>query len=473
MRSPRHSSATDHPFRRRRIAAVFLTAALVSSNLGGIAEATEGSDAATQGANRPDSDSERRHRPDPAADPAVITFWNEVAVATIVANGKANAEGFLWFAFEQAAVYNAVVGITREYELYRWNRRGPKGASPQAAAVAAAHLVLLTYFPGSEANLTTAYNTSLALIPDGWAKKKGIQYGERAARRIIRLRENDGRFADVPFNVPVVPGVWQPTPPGFAPFFDPWLSQMQPLLLKKPSQFRPGPPPALTSATYTAEFIEVRDYGRNTPSQRMPMQTETALFFSDIAIGPIQASLRDLVTRRHMDISDSARLFAAVDMSLADAIIVSWDSKFHFGLWRPVTAIQLAEGDGNPDTHAIGEWLPLVITPPYPDYTSGLTTVVGALSRTLSRLLGDGRVDLNISSAAAGQPALPGPPPVAAVPLVRHYEFAVDLNRDVVDARVWSGIHFRTADVVGSEMGTQVADWALDHYFQPTHGHGH
>ena len=429
-----------HPFRRTGIVAVFLTAALLAANVSGIGSAAPPSA--------------------PAADPGVITDWNATAVATIVTDaGKANAEAFMWYGFEQAAVYNAVVGITGRYELYQWDEPGPAGASPEAAAAAAAHRVLLTYFPASQERLDTDLAASLAQIPSGPAKRQGVLYGRRAADRIIELRVDDGRFADITFDVPPGPGVWRPTPPGFVPFFDPWLSQVRPLLLNSPSQFRPSRPPALKSDVYEADFAEVRDYGVKTDSLRTPEQTETALFFSDIGIVPVQASLRDLVTRHELDISDSARLFAAVDMSLADASFVVWDSKFRFGFWRPITAIQLADDDGNPDTVGVPDWEPLLTTPPYPDYVSGLTGFMGALSSTLSRLLGDGRVDLNITSVAAGLPGLP---------LTRHYEFADDLNHDAINARVWSGIHFRTADVVGNAMGTLVGDWALDNYFQPT-----
>jgi hypothetical protein len=396
----------------------------------------------------------------PAADPTVVRDWNETAVATIVTDaGKANAEALLWYAFEQAAVYNAVVGITRRYEPYRWDVRGPRHASPEAAAAAAAHRVLLTYFPASQARLDAELAESLGRIPDGRAEREGVRYGRRAADRIIELRADDGRFADVPFEIPPAPGVWRPTPPGFAPFFDPWLARVEPFLLRSPRQFRPSGPPPLASDRYTAEFEEVRDYGPRTGSLRTAEQTETALFFSDIGIGPLQASLRDLLARRDMDISDSARLLAAVDMTLADGVGVSWDSKLHFAFWRPVTAIALAADDGNPATAAVPGWEPLVTTPPYPEYTSGLTTAIGGLSRTLSRLLGGGRVDLNITSAAAGQPG---------APVTRHYEFAADLNRDAIDARVWSGVHFRTADVVGNATGARVGDWAIDHYFRPT-----
>ena len=216
-----------------------------------------------------------------AADPQVISDWNAVAYDTIIVDaGKQNAEAFMWFAFEQAAVYNAVVGITRQYELYNWNRRGPRGASPQAAAAVAAHDVLLEYFPASEIKLDTALAASLAEVPDGPPKDQGIRYGERAADRLIDLREDDGRNAPITFDVPPAPGVWRPTPPAFMPFFDPWMAQVEPLLLDSPSQFRPGPPPALTSATYTEDFNEVKDLGSSTSTVRTPEQTATARFMA-------------------------------------------------------------------------------------------------------------------------------------------------------------------------------------------------
>jgi len=405
-------------------------------------------------------------QPPAAADPAVIRDWDAIAVSTIAGPapsgaGKANVEAFLWFPFVQAAVYNAVNGITGEYELYKWNAKAPKGASPQAAAAAAAHGVLMEYFGTNDfvnsetiaANLNAALATSLGQIPDGVRKQQGIRYGKRAAGRLVELREDDGRFAPIVFDMPLAAGVWRPTPPAFAPFFDPWLGQVEPFVLDSPSQFRPGPPPAISSALYVEEFEEVRDYGVNVGSLRTAAQTETARFFSDITIGPLHAGLRDLVTRRGLDISDSARLFAAVDLSMADAAIAVWDGKFHYGWWRPITAIREADTDGNPNTTGVPGWTPFLVTPPYPDWPSGLNGVIGAASTALSQLNADGRVDLNLTSAAAG--------------VTRHYDFAADIQRDAVDARVFSGIHFRTADEVAFVMGAQVANWALDHHFAP------
>ncbi len=418
---------------KRRIGAVVLTAAVLVASLSVVAQPA----AAARS----------------AADAAVITTWNAVAVDVIVVDaGKANAEAFLWLAFTQAAVYNAVVGITGRYEPYKWDPDAPQGASPEAAAATAAFQVLLNYFPASQAKLETAYANSLAQIPDGQAEQRGIRFGERAAQRLITLRTGDGRGANVQFTKLPAPGVWRPTPPTLTPFFDPWLAKMRPLLLRSNSQFRPGPPPALTSDAYTKDFKEVKRLGSLEGSERTPWQTQTALFFSDITIGPLHAAMRDLVTRRHMDISASARLFAATDTSIADGIGVSWDSKLHFGFWRPITAIQLAHTDGNPDTARDADWTPLITTPPYPDYTSGLTTVIGAASRALTRVLGTARIDLTMTSVAAG--------------VTRHFEWAGKLNRQAVNARVWSGIHFRTADVIGNAMGKRVGDWALNRYFQ-------
>jgi hypothetical protein len=387
-------------------------------------------------------------------DPQVIRDWNATMVATIVGDaGKANAEAFMWFGFVQAAVYNAVEGITRDYELYKWDKLGSQKASPEAAAAAAAHDVLLYYFPGSKTRLDAQLVTSLAGVADGSSEQQGVKYGQAAAARLIQLRTNDGRNADVTFDQAPAKGVWRPTPTAFLPFFDPWLGQVEPLMMTSSTQVRPGRPPALTSARYTADFNEVKSLGAKSSSTRTAEQTQTALFTTDIAIGPYQAALRDLSARHAMDISDTARLFAAVDMSITDAIIAVWDSKYHYGLWRPITAIQLADSDGNPNTAEDPAWEPLVATPPYPDYVSGFNGVTGAFTRSLSRLLG-GELDVYITSAAAG--------------VTRHYTTASALNQDGIDGRVWLGIHFRTADRVAIQMGTQVANWGLNHYFQPT-----
>jgi hypothetical protein len=393
---------------------------------------------------------------------AVIAAWNTIAVNTLIQAppngvGRTAPEAFLYFAFVHAAMYNAVVGITGEYELYRWNARAPKGASPEAAAAVAAHRVLDTYFGSSGsvgANLDAQLAASLSNVPDGVPKDKGIRYGERAADHLIALRANDGRNATVIVPEATEPGDWRPTPPANLPFLVPWFGQVDPLLIGSTSQFDPGPPPPIGSETYRAEFAEVRDYGAIDSDLRTPAQTQTAFFFSNTGIGPFQAALGDLAARRDLDISDTARLFAAADMSIADATATVWYAKLKYLWWRPITAIRLADADGDPLTAAVPDWTPLITTPPYPDWPSGLCAVVGALTTAVSRLNADGTVDLRITSPTVG---------------LRHYLYKVDMARDAVDARIWSGIHFRTADQVSITIGTQVANFALDHYFAPTH----
>ncbi|MEU2516774.1 vanadium-dependent haloperoxidase [Streptomyces syringium] len=359
----------------------------------------------------------------------------------------------IWHSFVSAAMYNAVVGIQGRYAPYRWNACGPRSASPAAAAAAAAHRVLLTYFPASKFRLETAYSASLAKIPDGRAKTQGLAFGERAARHIITSREGDGRFEPVAFTIPPAPGVWRPTPPLYKPFDSAWMGQLRPMLLASPDQFRPSGPPELTSARYAKDVNEVKAFGRKSGSHRSAEQTDTALFFTGAL--NIQEAMGDYAARHRFGIAETARLLAAANTVAADAVITAWDSKLHYGSWRPVTAIHLADTDGNPKTVADHAWEPLTNTPAHPDYLSGHATWGGALMRTLTEILGTPRVDLHITSEATHS--------------TRHYEYADQYNRDVINARIWGGIHSRTASTIGNHTGQRLAAWALTHYFQPLH----
>ncbi|WP_326628655.1 MULTISPECIES: vanadium-dependent haloperoxidase [unclassified Streptomyces] len=396
------------------------------------------------------------HRQPPSADPAAIRDWNAIATETISANlGPTRPSGqvAVWHGFVSAAVYNAVVGIQGNYAPYKWRESGPATASPEASAVTAAHHILLALFPASQAQLDTAYAASLAEIPSGPAKDQGVAFGARAAAHIIDLREGDGRFVDVPFTKPPAPGVWRPTPPARLPFIDTWLGRLRPLLLTSPAQFRPGEPPALSSARYARDANEVKTMGVRTGSGRTAHQTETALFYGGNLMVQIQTALRDHAARHHLGIAETARLFAAANTSATDAVITAWDSKLRYGVWRPITAIQLADSDGNPATEADPLWEPLLITPPHPEYVSGHTALTGAVMRVVTGVLGTSRVDLDVTSEVTGT--------------TRHYEYADQLNEDMINARVYGGIHFRTSDVTGCLAGNRIGTWALAHYFQP------
>jgi hypothetical protein len=369
-------------------------------------------------------------------------------------------EDILYMAFVQAAVYNAVVGVEGRYEPYRFHADAPRGASAQAAAVAAAHKVLVTYVPSAQAALDARYAESLAQFPDGTAKAQGIAFGARAADSLIRLRAHDGRNAPIFFAQPPAPGVWRPTPPAHAPMSAPWLGFVAPLLVRSATQFAPAPPPALTSTRYTRDFAEVKALGSANSTVRTPAQTSTAQFFSGNPLVQYNAALRDQVSVRHLDIVDAARMFAAIDMSVADTIIAVWHAKYAYGLWRPITAINLADTDGNPNTVADPSWVPLIAsppgTPPYPEYPSGYNAFNSAVAHGLENLFQTRHLQLTLISTA-----VPG--------VQRHYDRGNALVQDVVDARVWLGIHFRTADTAAKEIGRQLTAWTLDRYFQPVH----
>jgi hypothetical protein len=236
----------------------------------------------------------------------------------------------------------------------------------------------------------------------------------------------------------------------------PWLGFVTPLLVHSATQFAPPPPPALTSARYARDFAEVKALGSVNSTVRTPAQTSTAQFFSGNPLVQYNAALRDQVSVRHLDIVDAARMFAAIDMSVADAIISVWHAKYAYGLWRPITAINLADTDGNPNTVADPSWAPMLTTPPYPDYPSGYNAFNSAVTHGLENLFQTRHLQLTLMSTAA-----PG--------VQRHYDRGNALVQDVVDARVWLGIHFRTADTAAKEIGRQLTAWTLDRYFQPVH----
>jgi hypothetical protein len=365
-----------------------------------------------------------------ADDPAVISEWNAIAVATLAGDTtKQPIEDILYMGFVQAAVYNAVVGVEGRYAPYQFHAHAPRGASAQAAAVAAAHQVLVTYVPSAQATLDADYAASLAQIPDGKAKTQGIAFGTRAADSVIRLRAHDGRNAPIFFTQLPAPGVWRPTPPLFLPMSAPWLGFVTPLLVHSATQFAPPAPPALTSARYTRDFNEVKALGS------------------------------DNSTERQLDIAAAARMFAAADMSVADALITVWHAKYVYGFWRPITAINLADTDGNPATSPDPSWVPLVATPNYPEYPSGYSAYTSTESHALENLFATRHLQMTLISTA-----VPG--------TQRFYDSGSALRQDVVDARVWLGIHFRTADTASRDLGEQLAAWTLDHYFQPVAGEG-
>lgn len=388
------------------------------------------------------------------ADPAVITSWNAIAERTVFAeNATPIPASGLYFGFVSIAVYDAVVAIEGRYRPYLKQPPVRAKASTEAAAATAAYRVLSYYFPASAQKLAADYAGSLSSIPDGSAKTRGQQVGDTAAASLIEARLDDGRGAAVTLDVAPAPGVWRPTPDAFAPMLVPWLGFVEPLALKSPTQVRlPGPDP-IRSKAYARDFAEVKAMGAaGDGSDRTPAQTQTALFWNANSVAQYQAALRDQVTERGLDIVKSARAFALLGASTADALVACWRAKYDYAYWRPITAIRLADTDGNRATRPDPTWTPLVATPPYPDYVSGHACVSGATSETFSRLFGARSINLEVSSTVTGT--------------TRHFRTAAALDAETENARIWLGLHFRQAMDDGNKLGHRAASWTATHEFQ-------
>jgi hypothetical protein len=411
-------------------------------------------------------------RGDVAPVPATAVLdWNATALATVRGSlpAKFQIESDLYMAYVQASVYDAVVKIAGRYEPYHdfTSPVSPRGASLPAAVTAAAYTALAYYFPAQQASLQATYTAYLGgLSADGQAA--GVAIGQAAAEDIIAERTGDGRDAAIstPYGAgPLTPGVWVFAPlPSLQSAQTPWLAFMRPFTLQTPSQFRVGPPPSLTSPRYTRDLNEVQAYGSATSTVRTLEETAIAQFWNAFATNQANVMMAGVVNAHAMDAVDAARSFAMVNMVDTDAGIACWDSKYHYLLWRPVTAVQHADIDGNPATTADATWTPLLVTPNHPEYPAAHGCVTGAESDLLTAILHTRKIQVDYPGSVGG---------ASTLTTTRHYATASDLRREIVNARVWAGLHFRTSATVGVKLGRAVARYALDHYFQRTHYHNH
>jgi hypothetical protein len=396
-----------------------------------------------------------------AAD--VVTDWDEIAVQAILNAGGAarpGGTGSLDWALVHVAIHDAVQSYQHRFEPYLQLVPGASG-SPIAAAATAAHDILVHQFPAQASSLDTTLQTYLTSHGLGM-NDAGVGVGHQAAAAIIAARANDGSFpaSFPPFVGGQQPGEWRPTLPAFAPMAASWLGDVTPFALKDSSQLRPSPPPpALTSGEYTHAYNQVKALGAKVGSTRTPEQTELALFWFTNYLPTWARAMQAIAAARLSDIGDTGRLFAVTAVATADALIGAWDTKKHYFFWRPITAIQEGDADGNPDTLGDPLWLPLVNTPPYPDYTSGANNFTSAVTRTLAHFFGD-NITFSVTWFSVGAPA-----PANTTRTYSSLSAAMD---DVVIARVMEGIHFIFADVVARRTGKRSADWAFSHVMRPT-----
>jgi len=365
-------------------------------------------------------------------------------------------------AIVQAAVFDAVNGIERHYSPIFVQPAAPEGASVQAAAVEAAYVTLVNFYPAQQATFDQQRTASLAQITDNnVVVQQGLAWGQTVANQIWTWKSQDGFSNTVaPYLGGTNPGQWRPTPPAMAPGLDPQLATTTPWVMRSPAQFRLAGPPALTSDQFTADFNETKNMGAATNSGRTADQTLSANFWQ--AGNPPDywdQAVVSLAEQNSYSISDEARLLALVNLGMADAMIGCWDSKYTYSSWRPITAIQFASTDGNAATVANPTWTPLIVTPPFPEYPSAHSCASGAAAHILSETFGEA------TSFAIVTLAMPG--------VTRQYHNFSEALADVANARVFGGIHFRTATTDGTSLGISVGDYVMQNALLAEHEKKH
>ena len=391
------------------------------------------------------------------AAPTAVLDWNQIAVQTDLASMQTPQEGVLHLAYVQAAVFDAVDALDRGYRPYVGHLRAHGDTDGNAAVAAAAHRVLATQFPAQAATLDADYAAFLATVPDGRAKARGVALGEAAAAGLLQARASDGFEADVPYTFGSGPGVWVlPTDNPLTTPATPWAAKMTPFVMREADQFRPGPPPALTSAAYTASYQETKAYGLATSSVRSAEQTDTGLFWG---LGRPSAQynegMRGIITSTGMNRIQAARALAMTNLVTADAYIACFDAKYTYSAWRPYTAIRAGDTDGNPATMADPAWTPLVRTPNHPEYPANHACVTTSFAKTIDHLLGRRHFALTVSG-------IPGSTET------RQYTSSTQLITEIANARVWGGVHFRFSTTAGTRIGVAVADYDFGHALQDT-----
>ena len=384
--------------------------------------------------------------------PNSVVLWNSNAQTAIYEVARqAPYVAPRSFAMVQGAVYDAVNAIAgRPYQPYLIAPRAHRSDSVDAAVATAAYTVLVSLFPEQTAALDTMYATSMAAVPAGRAKRGGTTVGRQAAEAMIAARVGDGVFGPATWPVGSAPGRWRPTPPAFASD-GAWVGDLRPFVIPRADMFRTAGPPALTSRQYARDLNEIKALGAVNSTVRTQDQTESAKWWHDRRLTEWEIK-RQLAGTRHLSTLQTARMFALADVANADSLIACFNEKKYWSFWRPVTAVPEADNDGNPATTGDPAWLPLLVTPPFPDYTSGHTCSTATIMATLRAFFGRDDIPFSAYSADSG-----------TTRYFTSFSSAVD---EVVEARIWGGVHYRTADVEGVKIGDGVARYVLGHEFR-------
>ena len=381
----------------------------------------------------------------------VIVDWNAVVLDAIRQDKTAPPKAARAMAMMHVAMYDAVNSIERTHSPYAGYSPAPEGASVASAAAAAARAILASIYPSQTTRFSAAFLASLNDIPDGPAEQTGIQVGQNAAQRILSLRAFDNSTTTVTYTPGSNPGDWQPTPPAFAAPALPQWPQVMPFAIRSASQFRPPAPPTLTSDEYTAAFAEVAALGRSDSSTRTADQTQVAQFWAGNAgtatpPGQWNQIAETISAAQHLSLSENARLFALINLSLADAGLAAWDAKYQYNEWRPMTAIVHADTDGNSQTAPDETWTPLLPTPNHPSYVSGHSTFSAAAASALAAFFGSDKISFAMKSDD-----LPG--------VTRNFTSFSQAAAEAGQSRIYGGIHWQFDNQAGLTLGKSVAQF--------------
>lgn len=382
----------------------------------------------------------------------VVTDWNETALEVLKAG---NIVGNPWsraMAMVHVAMSDAINSVQGRYTRYVAAAPTAPNTSAEAAAVAAARQILLQLVPAQRTKIDEAYAESLSRIPDGPAKSDGIALGEQVAALVQADRASDATNVPDTYRPITTPGVWVPTQP---PLF-PQYALAKPWGMKTASEFRPGPPPALTSAVYARDYNETKDFGGSKSTKRTQAQTDAVRFWTQSNFGPSwNDAARQLSAAKGLGLADNARVFALLTMGIADTFILDWDAKFHYNFWRPVTAIRNGDMDGNDATERDASWTPLNATPMHPEYPSQAAIQCGAAAGILESVFGTGPVSAFIATDTVDPR------------LQRQYTSIAQMAEEQRLVRIWGGIHFRNTLEISEQMGRRISVHLLATYIKP------
>jgi len=403
--------------------------------------------------------------------PNQVLEWNQIFIETLIATNTANSSSQRLGAIVHTAIFDAFNGIERRYTpIFVQNvdgngkRLAPPGASRRAAVIAAAYTALVALFPSREAQLSDSYAASLAALSDdggdgGRSRERGIAWGTQVARAVLAWRAADGFSASYPpFTGGTAVGQWRPIAPATAMSAQ-GLAFTTPFVIESNTQFRPGPPRALASATYTEDFNAVKALGRRTGSTRTEAQTELAPFWEGNASVHWNQAANQLARANHLSRSDSNRLLAVLNVAMADTAFTIWSAKRHYGAnsaevtWRPLTAITLADTDGIAETAPDPDWLPLVATPSHPEYPAGHPALNGAAATVLLGRLGEVQT---FTLTTSGRPS-------------QTYTGISQARADGNNARVWGGMHYPSTVAVSDAVGDAIAEYVNANSMQRGH----